>query len=55
MVTGDERGTVDEHGTARPLVGKRVAFVGKLGGVTKREAQQLVRQHGGIAVSRCQA
>ncbi|MCH5374645.1 MAG: MerR family transcriptional regulator [Planctomycetes bacterium] len=34
------------------LAGKRVAFVGKLGGVTRREAQQLVRQHGGIAVDR---
>jgi tetratricopeptide (TPR) repeat protein len=29
---------------------QRVAFVGKLGGVTKREAQQLVRQHGGVPV-----
>lgn len=35
------------------LAGKRVAFVGKLGGVTKREAQQLVRDQGGVAVTRC--
>jgi len=35
---------------ALPLSGKRVAFVGKLGGVTKREAQQLVRQQGGVPV-----
>ena len=35
---------------ALPLFGRRVAFVGKLGGVTRREAQQLVRQYGGIPV-----
>ena len=38
---------VTEGDTTRLLEGKRVAFVGKLGGVTRREAQQLVRQHGG--------
>ena len=27
--------------------GKHVAFVGRLGGVTRREAGQLVREHGG--------
>ena len=31
----------------RPLESLRVAFWGKLGGFTRREAQQLVRQHGG--------
>jgi DNA-binding transcriptional MerR regulator len=36
-----------------PLEGRRVAFVGKLGGVTRREAQQLVRDHGGIPVNKC--
>ena len=36
------------------LVGKRVAFVGKLGGVNRRTAHRLVRQHGGIPVDRCQ-
>ena len=35
------------------LQGLRVAFVGKLGGVTRREAQQLVRDHGGIPVNKC--
>ena len=35
-----------------PLAGKRVAFIGKLGGVTRREAQQLVRQHGGTPIDR---
>ncbi len=31
-----------------PLAGLRVAFVGKLGGHTRREAHQLVREFGGI-------
>lgn len=35
---------------ALALAGKRVLFVGKLGGVTRREAQQLVRQFGGTPV-----
>ena len=34
------------------LAGQRVAFVGKLAGMTKRQAQQLIRQHGGTAVER---
>lgn len=34
------------------LANKRVAFVGKLGGVTRREAQQLVRQCGGTPTDR---
>ena len=37
---------------ALPLKGRRVAFLGKLGGVTRREAQQLVRQHGGTPVDK---
>jgi tetratricopeptide (TPR) repeat protein len=47
--------TVYERELAEPLRGKRVAFVGKLGGVTKREAQQLVRQQGGVAVDKLSA
>ena len=35
-----------------PIAGKRVAFVGKLGGLTRREAAQLVREQGGIPVDR---
>ena len=35
-----------------PLSGLRIAFVGKLGGFTRREAQQLVREQGGSAVER---
>ncbi len=37
------------------LQGKRVAFVGKLGGVTRKEAQQLVRDQGGVPVNKCSA
>jgi tetratricopeptide (TPR) repeat protein len=37
------------------LQGKRVAFVGKLGGVTRREAHQLVRELGGVASDRVTA
>lgn len=34
------------------LAGRRVAFLGKLGGVTKREAQHMVREHGGTPVDK---
>jgi tetratricopeptide (TPR) repeat protein len=34
------------------LKGQRVALVGKLAGMSKREAQQLVRRHGGTVVER---
>lgn len=34
------------------LKDRRVAFVGKLGGLTKREAIQLVRDHGGVGLER---
>ncbi len=34
------------------LQGKRVVFVGKLAGMSKREASQLARQHGAIVVER---
>ena len=30
------------------LRGQRVALVGKLAGMSKRDAQQLIRRHGGI-------
>ena len=43
------------HSESPALQGKRVAFVGKLGGVTRREAQQLVRDQGGLPVSKCSA
>jgi tetratricopeptide (TPR) repeat protein len=34
------------------LTGKRICFVGKLGGMTKRDAIQMVRQHGGQTADR---
>src|SRR5689334_7505765 len=34
------------------LVGQRVALVGRLGGMSKREAQQLVRRQGGVALEK---
>ena len=34
------------------LENRRVAFLGKLGGVTKREAMQIVREHGGVPMER---
>lgn len=37
-----------ENETASPLDGRRVAFVGKLGGINRREARQLVRENGGV-------
>ena len=36
------------------LAGLRVVFVGKLGGVNRRTASRLVRQHGGIPIERCE-
>ncbi|HPM80848.1 MAG TPA: tetratricopeptide repeat protein [Candidatus Anammoximicrobium sp.] len=42
----------DANPNTQPLAGRRVAFLGKLGGVTKREAQQLVRQQGGTPVDK---
>ncbi|MCA9204500.1 MAG: hypothetical protein KDA59_15710, partial [Planctomycetales bacterium] len=41
---------VEPTESAVKLDGLRVGFVGKLGGVTKREAQQLIREHGGTPV-----
>ena len=38
--------------TRQPLDGQRIAFVGKLGGVTKREAQRVAREHGAIPVEK---
>jgi tetratricopeptide (TPR) repeat protein len=42
------RGTSEDTGFV--LAGRHVALIGKLGAVTKREAQQLVRQLGGLVV-----
>ncbi len=43
---------LETNSDALPLKGRRVAFLGKLGGVTRREAQQLVRQHGGTPIDK---
>ena len=40
-----------EDGTS-VLVGQHVLLAGKLGGLTKREAQNVIRQHGGVPVDR---
>lgn len=34
------------------LAGRRVALVGKLGGVNRKEAQQIIREHGGTTVDK---
>lgn len=47
-VESEEAESAESH--SEPLAGKRVAFVGKLGGVTRREAMLLVRQQGAVAV-----
>jgi len=41
---------MSENDVTGPLKDKHVAFVGRLGGVTRREAQQLVRAQGGVPV-----
>jgi len=38
---------------AQPLFGKRIYFIGKMGGVNKREAQKIVRELGGLPVTKC--
>ncbi len=43
-----EEGDADE--ATQWIAEKRIAFLGKLGGLSKREAMQLVRSHGGVAV-----
>jgi tetratricopeptide (TPR) repeat protein len=43
---------VNETELGPMLQGKRVAFVGKLGGFTKRQAQQLIRDRGGQPIDR---
>jgi tetratricopeptide (TPR) repeat protein len=46
-----QKGSWSESGTlTEPLRDRRVAFVGKLGGMTRRDAKNLVRDQGGTAV-----
>lgn len=35
-----------------PLQGLKIAFIGKLGGTTRKEAMQIVREHGGLPLER---
>ncbi len=44
-----------DNSTKSPFDGKRVAFVGKLGGLNRREAARLIREHGGIPVEQSSA
>ena len=40
-----------EHPTrSSPIADQRVGFVGKLGGVNRKEARRLVRDYGGVMV-----
>ena len=47
--------TASQSDAIQPLKDRRVTFVGKLGGLTRREAQQLVRRHGGVPVEKLNA
>jgi BRCT domain type II-containing protein len=38
--------------TSEILSGKRIAFVGRLASISRREAAQLVRRHGAVVVER---
>jgi tetratricopeptide (TPR) repeat protein len=44
--------TPTQQETESPLTGRRVVFVGKLGGVNRRQAHQIVREHGGVPVDK---
>lgn len=35
-----------------PLLGLKIAFIGKLGGTNRKEAMQIVREHGGLPLER---
>lgn len=48
--------TTSSNATAAPsLDGQRVALVGKLAGLSRREAKQLLRRHGGVPVEKLDA
>ncbi|MCA9173679.1 MAG: MerR family transcriptional regulator [Planctomycetales bacterium] len=48
----DPRASEPSHRDVEPLRGRRVAFCGKLGSMTQREARELVRELGGSCVDR---
>lgn len=43
-------GAVDSEKHEPPLAGRRVAILGKIAGMTRRQAEDLMRRHGGIVV-----
>ena len=52
LVDDEETGVTDVVTSTASLDGRRVGFLGKLGSMTKREAQQVVRQHSGVPFDR---
>jgi tetratricopeptide (TPR) repeat protein len=51
----DDARSASLHDVARWISGARVAFIGRLGGVTRREAAQLVRKIGGVPAEKADA
>jgi len=49
-MTGATKPSATDECTAPTISGLRVALVGKLAGMSRRDAQQLIRAHGGTAV-----
>ncbi len=49
-----DQAAADDATATQRLKSLRVAFVGKMGGVNRREASRLVRQHGGVPSERCE-
>jgi tetratricopeptide (TPR) repeat protein len=47
-----ETGTDNLSGTDSPIADRRIAFVGKLGSMNRREARDLVRRHNGTMLER---
>jgi len=52
LSTASSKDSSDSSPGPAALDGLRICFVGKLGGVSRREAHRLVRQHGGTPVDR---
>ncbi|QDV68753.1 DNA ligase [Rosistilla carotiformis] len=46
---GGEPSTAESVADDSPIKGKRIAFAGKLGGLSRRDAMRLIRDHSGIA------
>ncbi|QDS88982.1 DNA ligase [Rosistilla ulvae] len=48
-LTDDETLSPEPTSDDSPIKGKRIAFAGKLGGLSRRDAMRLIREHSGIA------